>query len=284
MQQDTSSRSGIGRDFSVSAVSRLAACVEYGGTHFAGWQRQNHARSVQAEVESAISIVANRPVEVVCAGRTDSGVHAEGQVIHFETSARRDPRSWLLGANSNLPEDVVLRWVRVVPPEFHARFDARARHYRYVILNRDTRPALDRNRVAFVRRHLDAGAMREGAKALVGEHDFSAFRAAECQAKSPVRRVVLLTVRRLGDYIEIDVIANAFLHRMVRNLAGVLIAIGAGKRQPDWAGQVLRGRERRKGGATAPPGGLRLMGVFYPERPDLPLDHDSRALFESVNL
>jgi tRNA pseudouridine38-40 synthase len=221
---------------------------------------------------------------VVCAGRTDSGVHAEGQVIHFDASARRAQRSWLLGANSNLRKDVVLRWVRAVSPDFHARFDARARHYRYVILNRDTRPALSRERVAFVRRHLDSDAMRAGAQALVGEHDFSAFRAAECQAKSPVRRIVLLSVQRIGAYVEIDVVANAFLHHMVRNIAGVLIAIGNGKQAPAWAGEVLRGRQRAKGGVTAPASGLRLMGVLYPDQPEWPMNDHSRAVFESVNL
>lgn len=261
---------------------RCAAGVEYDGTRFFGWQRQSHARSVQGDVEAALSAVAACPVEVICAGRTDAGVHAEGQVIHFDTAAPRAERSWLLGTNSNLPSDAVLRWVRTVPADFHARFGARARHYRYTILNRDTRPALGRDRAAFVRQPLDAAAMREGAAALIGEHDFSAFRAAECQAASPVRRVLWLTVERRGEIIDIDVVANAFLHHMVRNIAGVLIAIGVGKRPPAWARAVLEGRDRAAGGVTAPAGGLRLLGVLYPRKFDLPVGEESRRIFEAI--
>ncbi|HET7369896.1 MAG TPA: tRNA pseudouridine(38-40) synthase TruA [Gammaproteobacteria bacterium] len=267
---------------------RIAAGVEYDGTRFAGWQRQRHARSVQGDVEAALSVVANAPVEVTCAGRTDAGVHAEGQVIHFDTDARRSERSWLLGANSNLPADAAVRWLRVAPAEFHARFSARARHYRYTILNRDTRPALGRDTVAAERRPLDVDAMRQGAQALIGEHDFSSFRAAECQAASPVRRVVWLTVERQGERVEIDVVANAFLHHMVRNIAGVLMAIGIGKQTPEWAAAVLECRDRAAGGVTAPAGGLRFMGVQYPDAFDIPLGSDSRAVFgaitKSVNL
>lgn len=261
---------------------RYAAGVEYDGSHFFGWQRQHHARSVQGDVESALSTVANERVRVVCAGRTDSGVHASGQVIHFDTGARRDERSWLLGVNSNLGADAVLRWVVAVPADFHARFGARARHYRYTILNRDTRPALGREHVAAERRPLDVAAMRQGARALVGRHDFSAFRAAQCQARSPVRSVFWLTVERHGEEVEIDIIANAFLHRMVRNIAGVLMAIGTGDRPPAWAARVLQSRDRTAGGVTAPAGGLRFMGVRYPDRFELPLNTESRALFDAI--
>lgn len=261
---------------------RCVAGVEYDGTKFAGWQRQAHARSVQGDVEAALSIVADRSVEVICAGRTDAGVHAEGQVIHFDTDVRRAKRSWLLGTNSNLQPDAVLRWVRFLPTEFHARFSARARHYRYTILNRDTRPALGRDRFAFVRPPLDPVAMRQGASALIGEHDFSAFRAAECQAASPVRRVLWLTVERHREIIEIDVVANAFLHHMVRNIAGVLIAIGAGKQPPEWAKAVLERRDRAAGGVTAPAGGLRFMGVLYPPEFDLPQGAASQLVFDAI--
>ncbi|HET7308223.1 MAG TPA: tRNA pseudouridine(38-40) synthase TruA [Gammaproteobacteria bacterium] len=261
---------------------RFAAGVEYDGTRFAGWQRQRHARSVQGDVEAALSAVADRPVEVTCAGRTDAGVHAEGQVIHFDTDAERSERSWLLGANSNLPTDVVLRWLRVAPPEFHARFSARARHYRYTILNREIRPAIERDYLAAVRLPLNVAAMHRAARSLIGEHDFSAFRAAECQAASPVRRVLWLTVARHGDRIVIDVAANGFLHHMVRNIAGVLIGIGTGKRPSDWAAEVLEGRDRTVGGVTAPAGGLRFMGVRYPGAFDLPLGAESRAVFDAI--
>ncbi|HET6654967.1 MAG TPA: tRNA pseudouridine(38-40) synthase TruA [Gammaproteobacteria bacterium] len=267
---------------------RFAAGVEYDGANFSGWQRQRHARSVQGDVEAALSMVADQPVEIVCAGRTDAGVHAEGQVIHFNTDARRTTRSWLLGANSNLQADGVLRWLRLAPAGFHARFSARARHYRYTILNRETRPAIGRHYLAAERRPLDVEAMRQGARALIGEHDFSAFRAAECQAASPVRRVVWLTVERHGERIEIDVVANAFLHHMVRNIAGVLIAIGAGRQPPAWAEAVLAGHDRAAGGVTAPAGGLRFMGVLYPDEFDMPLGPESRLVFgaiaKSVNL
>lgn len=263
---------------------RFAAGVEYDGAKFFGWQRQHHARSVQGDLEVALSVVADRPVEIICAGRTDAGVHAEGQVIHFDTDARRSERSWLLGTNSNLPADVVLRWLRAAPPEFHARFSARARHYRYTILNRDTRPAIGRDYLAAERRPLDIDAMRQGAQALVGEHDFSAFRAAECQAASPVRRVLRLTVEQHGERIDIDVVANGFLHHMVRNIAGVLIAIGTGKQPPEWAATVLAGRDRSAGGVTAPAGGLRFMGVLYPDEFDMPLGPESRAVFQAVEL
>jgi tRNA pseudouridine38-40 synthase len=266
----------------VNCSRRHAAGVEYAGADFSGWQRQRHARSAQGDVETALSTVADHTVEVVCAGRTDAGVHAEGQVIHFDSGARRSERSWLLGANSNLPKDIVLRWVRAVSPAFHARFGAQARHYRYTILNRDTRPALGRERVTAERQSLDVRPMREAARALVGEHDFSAFRAAECQAASPVLRVSLLTVEREGERVTIDVVANAFLHHMVRNIAGVLIAIGTGKQAPGWAAKVLEGRDRAAGGVTAPASGLCLMGVQYPAAFGLPLSQQSRELFDAI--
>ncbi|HET8551870.1 MAG TPA: tRNA pseudouridine(38-40) synthase TruA [Gammaproteobacteria bacterium] len=261
---------------------RYAAGVEYDGTRFAGWQRQRHARSVQGDIETALSVVADRPVEVACAGRTDAGVHAEGQVIHFDTDSERSERSWLLGTNSNLRDDVVLRWLRVAPAAFHARFSARARHYRYTILNRDTRPAIERDYLVAVRVPLNVAAMHRAARSLIGEHDFSAFRAAECQAASPVRRVLWLTVARHGDHVVIDVAANGFLHHMVRNIAGVLIAIGTGKRPSNWAAEVLGSRDRAAGGVTAPAGGLRFMGVRYPDAFDLPLGSESRAVFDAI--
>lgn len=261
---------------------RLAIGLEYDGTGFMGWQRQVHpVRTVQACVESALATVANHPVEVTCAGRTDAGVHASGQVVHFDTHAQRTERSWLLGVNSNLPEDVAVRWMRAVPEEFHARFRARARHYRYTIVNRATRPALTRRCTTWVHAALDLEAMRAGARHLLGEHDFSGFRAVGCQARSPVRTIHRLELRRTGEQVIVDVVADGFLHHMVRNIAGVLIAIGAQKRAADWARTVLQGRDRKLGGVTAPPQGLCFVAVLYPSAYAIPVPED--ALFGDLS-
>jgi tRNA pseudouridine38-40 synthase len=243
---------------------RVVCAVEYDGAGYCGWQRQAHARSVQAVVERALSLVADQPVQVSCAGRTDAGVHATWQVIHFDTDARRSERSWMLGANANLPDDVRLVQVRPVDDGFHARFSARARSYRYVILNRDVPGALLRQRVAWERRPLNEADMQRAARYLVGEHDFSSFRAVACQAKSPVRTVHQLDVVRSGDMLYLDVQANAFLHHMVRNIAGVLLTVGRGERPADWVDKVLQHRDRARGGVTAPASGLYLVGVSYP--------------------
>lgn len=249
----------------------LIACgVEYDGAGFSGWQRQKHAHSVQAEVEAALSKVANHPVSLFCAGRTDAGVHATHQIIHFETTAERKDRSWVLGANSNLPAEITLTWARQVDDDFHARFSAEARSYRYVIFNRNLPSALLRQRVTRVHEALDAERMQTGARHLLGEHDFSSYRATACQAKSPVRNVHRLDISRHGDFIYLDIEANAFLHHMVRNIAGVLIAVGRGEQDPLWVRDILKHRDRARGGVTAPAGGLYLVGVRYPERFDLP--------------
>ena len=203
------------------------------------------------------------PVALVCAGRTDTGVHAQGQVAHFDTAATRAARSWVLGANSELPADVSLSWAHTVPGHFHARYSAQARTYRYLILNRTARSALHRTHAAFIHRPLDETRMAQAASALYGEHDFSAFRSSQCQAKSPVRCIERLTVQRREQWVLIEVTANAFLHHMVRNIAGLLIAIGRGDAEPDWAAQVLAGRDRTRNAATAPPEGLCLLGVRY---------------------
>lgn len=243
---------------------RIAMGVEYDGTGFAGWQYQNHARSVQDCVQNALSRVANHAVEVTCAGRTDAGVHAGGQVIHFDTEVVRHMRSWVLGANANLPVDVNICWAKPVDGRFHARFSATARTYRYVILNRWVRSALMRHRATWVHYPLDEARMQAAAEYLLGEHDFSAYRAIACQAKSPRRHVRQLTVVREEDRVVISVTANAFLHHMVRNIAGVLIAIGKREREPVWAKQVLDMRDRTLAGVTAPPQGLCLTAVEYP--------------------
>ncbi len=243
---------------------RFACGVEYDGADFSGWQRQPHAPSVQAAVEAALSRVANHPVTVCCAGRTDAGVHATGQVIHFDSEAVRSPRSWLLGGNANLRGDVRLLWIKPVDEEFHARFSAIARSYRYVIFNRDVPSALWRQRVTWRYGSLDVERMRAGADTLIGQRDFTSFRALACQAKSPVRIIHRLEIMRRGEFIYLDVEANAFLHHMVRNIAGVLIAVGGGDRDPAWVQEVLDRCDRTQGGVTAPAGGLYLVGVRYP--------------------
>ena len=252
-------------------MMRLAVGVEYDGTAYAGWQTQQSARSVQQVAEAAFSRIAAEPVGLICAGRTDAGVHARWQVAHFDTHANRRLRAWLLGANSELPADVSVAWVRPVPMHFHARYSAEARTYRYLILNRGTRSAFAVNRAAFIFRPLDSGRMAEAATALVGSHDFSAFRSAQCQAKSPIRRVEKLTVVRRGEWIVIEATANAYLHHMMRNIAGLLIAIGRGDAPPAWAREVLEGRDRKQNAATAPAEGLYFWGVRYPPAFALPV-------------
>jgi tRNA pseudouridine38-40 synthase len=242
---------------------RLAAGLEYEGTAYAGWQAQNHAQGVQNLVEQALSRIADRPVSTVCAGRTDAGVHALGQVIHFDVGVERPLDAWLLGSNSHLPSDISLRWVRAVPPDFHARHSARARRYRYLIHNSRSRSGLYAHRAAWCTHPLDAQRMHAAAQSLLGEHDFSAYRAAECQSRSPNRNVLEITVARQGEWLSIEVEANAFLHHMVRNIAGVLIAIGRGDQPGDWARQVLEGRDRRLGGVTAAPEGLYFLAARY---------------------
>ncbi|MGA7802471.1 MAG: tRNA pseudouridine(38-40) synthase TruA [Gammaproteobacteria bacterium] len=249
---------------------RIAVGVEYDGTAFSGWQSQPGSRTVQGSIEQALSKVADHPVQVVCAGRTDSGVHATGQVVHFDSDAPRRMRSWVLGANATLSADVAVTWAQPVDQQFHARFRALQRRYRYVILNRTVRPALARSRVCWDHRPLDARRMAQAGVHLVGEHDFSSFRALACQAKHPVRTVHRLDVARAGEHLYIDVTANAFLHHMVRNIAGVLIAVGRGEREPGWVPELLQARDRSAGGVTAPAGGLYLVDVRYPEKFDLP--------------
>src|SRR3972149_8343548 len=213
---------------------RIAAILEYDGSRFSGWQRQEQARTVQAVAEEALSKVAGEPIQVTVAGRTDAGVHALGQVIHFDTSAVRSDSSWVRGANSNLPSEVALLWAAPVDDGFHARFSATGRHYHYVILNRAIRPTYLAGRVTHEYRLLDVKPMQEAAKYLIGEHDFTSFRATHSQAKSPVRELRAIEVARHGELVHIRVHANAFLQHMVRNIAGVLMTVGTGERQPPW--------------------------------------------------
>jgi tRNA pseudouridine38-40 synthase len=244
---------------------RVALGIEYDGSDFCGWQRQAEGRTVQACVEQALSRVADHDVQVVCAGRTDTGVHATGQVIHFDTGAIRAPRAWIRGGNANLSGDIRVQWATPVDAAFHARFAARQRHYRYVILNRDSGSALLQKRACREHIRLDESRMAVAAGHLEGEHDFTSFRAAACQAHSPVRTIYQLEVRRSDDFIYIDVQANAFLHHMVRCIAGVLIAVGRGEQSPAWVAEVLAATDRKLGGFNATPAGLYLVGVRYPE-------------------
>jgi tRNA pseudouridine38-40 synthase len=258
-------------------MSRIALGLEYNGSAFAGWQSQLTARGVQQAVEEALAVVADHPVEVMAAGRTDAGVHAAMQVVHFDTTAVRSERSWVLGGTTNLPPQVTVLWAREVPEGFHARYSAYARKYRYVILNRPQRPALAADRVSWVREPLDEQRMHVAAQQLIGEHDFSSFRAAECQARTPMRNVHEIGVQRYGELLVLTVMANAFLHHMVRNIAGVLIAIGSGDRPVEWAAEVLAARDRKLGGVTAAPGGLYLAGIRYAPALGLPSEPDPRT-------
>lgn len=249
---------------------RIALGVEYVGTRYAGWQYQHHALSVQQVVEQALSRVADHPVRVHCAGRTDTGVHALGQVVHFDTSARRPERAWTLGANANLPDDVSIRWAQPVGPDFHARFSAQARHYRYLILRRPVRSALWHRRALWTHRRLDPERMQQAAQDLVGRHDFTSFRALGCQAKSPVRTLYRLDLQAHGPLLELCAAADGFLHHMVRNIVGVLLAIGRGDAPVSWAAELLAIRDRTRGGVTAPAHGLYLTRVDYPASDALP--------------
>lgn len=249
---------------------RFALGVEYDGSRFSGWESQPRQRTVQSTLESALACVADRRVETVCAGRTDAGVHALVQVVHFDSCAQRAPHEWVLGANSNLPGDISVRWACPVAEDFHARYSAVCRYYRYVIQNRRERSALLRRRAAWVRSPLDVAPMQAAAAHLLGEQDFSSFRAAGCQANNPVRSVASLTVRRRGELVVIDIAANAFLQHMVRNVAGALMEIGKGKREPGWAKELLEARDRTRGAATAPPQGLYLSRIDYPPEHRLP--------------
>ena len=249
---------------------RFAAGIEYDGSGFFGWQRQSEGRTVQACVEKAISAVADHKVGIVCAGRTDTGVHATGQVIHFDTAAVRPANNWLRGSNANLPDDISVLWLTAADATFHARFSAIQRHYRYIIYNHPARSALLRNQVCWQHQDLDADKMARASQHLLGEHDFTSFRAVACQAHSPVRTLHSLEIRRSGHFITLDIVANAFLQHMVRCIAGVLIKIGCGDQPPGWVHEVLQATDRRVSGVNAPPAGLYLVDVRYPDHFQVP--------------
>lgn len=249
---------------------RIACGVEYHGSHFCGWQFQPGQRTVQTTLEKAVSQVANQPINIHAAGRTDAGVHALNQVVHFDTTAERDSRSWLLGVNANLPDDVNINWATAVSEDFNARFSAEKRYYRYLILNRLSRSSIHQQRMWWYYKPLDTQLMQQAAETLLGHHDFSAFRAKECQAKSPMKTLDNIVIHKQGDVIAVDVEARSFLHHMVRNIVGVLVPVGEGKRPVSWARTVLEGRQRELGGITAPAAGLYLTDVQYPSHYQLP--------------
>ncbi len=243
---------------------RWASAIEYDGGAYHGWQFQPDRPTVQGHVENALSRVANAPVKTVCSGRTDAGVHAAEQVVHFDSDSNRSADAWLLGSNRYLPPDIAPQWFVPVPDEFSARYDAWARDYHYAILDRRAPSALWRARAWHVHQRLDEALMRRGATALIGEHDFSAFRAAACQAHSPWRNLHHIKIQRCGDWLYFDIRANAFLHHMVRNIVGSLVQVGRRRRPPEWIAELLAVRDRRRAGATAPAHGLTLMRVHYP--------------------
>jgi tRNA pseudouridine38-40 synthase len=256
---------------------RYAIGVEYDGSGFRGWQRLTQPgtpddATVQGVLEAALSSVADARVDTVCAGRTDAGVHAQCQVAHFDSDAGRDLRAWTLGATTRLPPSVSVTWCRPVAADFSARFSAVARRYRYRILNRQVRPALARQWLSWHWRPLDAAAMHRAAQALLGEHDFGAFRSSECEASHGRRELQRIAVSREGELVVIDVQANAFLHHMVRNIVGSLLEVGAGARSEGWIGDLLASRDRRLGGPTAPAGGLVFLGPLYPQACGLPAE------------
>jgi tRNA pseudouridine38-40 synthase len=251
-------------------MARIALGIEYDGGAYSGWQLQSHAPSVQGALQTALGSVAAHPVELTAAGRTDAGVHALMQVAHFDSGVSRPDHAWALGGTAAAPDDLTVLWAREVPDHFHARHSALSRTYAYRIVNRSLRPALDRDRVCWVRRPLDAAAMQRAAQRLLGEHDFSAFRAAECQSSTAMRRLLEATVHRSDDTVRITVRANAFLHHMVRNLIGTLAAVGRGELSPQDVAAILASRDRALAGVTAPPAGLKLVEVLYPAHYGLP--------------
>jgi len=258
---------------------RVALGVEYDGSRFCGWQTQPQSCAVQDALERALAGVAGGPVNTICAGRTDAGVHALDQVVHFDAAAGRPETAWVRGVNALLPAGCAVNWSRAVAPDFHARYSAVARRYRYLLLNHPVRPALDATRIGWFHLPLETERMQRAARLLIDEHDFSAFRSAECQARTPVRTVTRLDVTRRGDYVVFDVRANAFLHHMVRNIVGCLVYVGKGKYPPEWLGDVLAGLDRARAAPTFEAAGLYLAQVEYEARWELP-DPPRRTLLD----
>ncbi|HUL94527.1 MAG TPA: tRNA pseudouridine(38-40) synthase TruA [Usitatibacter sp.] len=259
---------------------RIALGLEYDGAAFCGWQTQPGGCGVQDHLERALAKFVASPVETTAAGRTDAGVHASAQVVHFDSPVERDENSWVRGTNSHLDESARVLWARTVPGDFHARFSALSRTYRYLLLDDPVAPAILRRRVGWYHKALDVAAMQEGARTLLGEHDFSAFRDAQCQAKSPVRQLQAVEVERRGVLVVFTFRANAFLHHMIRNVVGSLVYVGAGKQAPAWMGELLASKDRRLAAPTFMPDGLYLAGVEYDRAFGLP-QFRAQALLEA---
>lgn len=267
----------------LKTAGRIALCLSYNGYQYHGWQSQKSGiPTVQQALEKAISTVANEKIDVVCAGRTDRSVHSSYQVVHFETTAKRDSRAWVFGCNANLPKDISVSWAGSVDEDFHARFSATSRRYNYVIYNHPIRPSNFSTELTWCHRPLDADLMHQAAQYLVGEHDFTSFRAVGCQSKSPVRTLEFVNVTRYGNVILLDIKGNAFLHHMVRNIAGVLISIGSGAEPVKWCSEVLAARDRTKASVTAPPYGLFLTQVDYPDKFDIPKSSGAPSLIQAI--
>ncbi|NCT57603.1 MAG: tRNA pseudouridine(38-40) synthase TruA [Legionella sp.] len=245
---------------------RVALIVEYDGSQYHGWQSQPKLRTVQDVLEKALTQVADHPVNIIYSGRTDTGVHATHQVITFDPQSTRNMRAWVHGTNALLPKDVSVKWGQEIADDFHARYSALSRRYRYVIYNASIRPALLQGNVTWQYRRLNHELMQDAAQILKGKHDFTSFRAVECSAKSPIRDVHAINIFRQGDLVILDITANGFLHHMVRNIAGVLMAVGSGRQEVSWVHEVLQAKDRRKGAETAPPYGLYLVDVSYPKK------------------
>ncbi|OPX56628.1 tRNA pseudouridine38-40 synthase [Oceanospirillum multiglobuliferum] len=252
---------------------RYAMSIEYNGSAYHGWQAQQPGvSSVQETLEAAISKVANEPIRVLCSGRTDTGVHGCSQIVHFDSVAIRSSKAWVYGCNANLPNDIVVRWAQPVSDDFHARYSATARRYRYVIYNNRIRPALMHDQLTWHDQYLDADKMHEAVQSLLGENDFSSFRAAGCQSNTPWREIQEAKVFRQGQLVVLEIKANAFLHHMIRNIVGVLLPIGEGVKPVEWTKELLQVRDRTKAGVTAPPNGLYFVEAIYPEQFALPVE------------
>lgn len=247
-------------------MTRISLGIEYDGYHFHGWQKQPELFTIQGCLEEALSKIADEPVEVICAGRTDAGVHAIAQVAHFDTNAARNMYAWMMGANTYLPLGITVHWAQEMDDSFHARYSALSRTYQYIIYNNPVRPAILSSRVTWFYQQLDIPSMQEAAHYLLGENDFSSFRSAECQSKTPMRNIKKINIRKRDHFIIIEIQANAFLHHMVRNIVGLLKKIGTKHEKPLWAKEVLEAKDRRRAGETAPPEGLYLASVEYPEK------------------
>jgi len=250
---------------------RIALGIEYDGSRFHGWQTQPDGHTVQDTLQSALRQIAGTAVPVLCAGRTDTGVHAREQIVHFDVEVERPDSAWVRGVNALLPESVAVLWTRRVPPDFHARYSALSRRYRYVMISRPVRPALAARYAGWTHASLDAETMRKASLFLIGEHDFSSFRSSQCEAKTPVRTVQEIAIERAGERIDFTFSANAFLHHMVRNIIGTLLQVGKGAQAPQWVREVLAARDRRLAAQTAAPQGLYLESVRYDHRWELPV-------------